>query len=444
MNVAIASFVVCLAVTDLPTGAELKYSGTLHHLTKSDVTEVKSFSLYAVGSEGESGTPQLAYYIDDRGGWGWPERFGLVPQSKDGPSTARSISILYTFENQQYPISVRPPVFEYRDKLVPGATWKEGRREYAVTRQQKIGDRDCFEVEVTSNLGRVQLLVVEAISGILVSLEQKVIIGRGDEFQLKLDLQSQSQLAGDDLANNRKSQDALLALQTSLNRTGDQKIVELTLDQFKDLRKKLPTLQKEAEGTSWARVFEVIDRDLKRQQSRLEGVADLKEKLVGQPAPNWSLKLIDGRLTSDADWKGKILVLHFWQYRGEPLNEPYGQIGYLDFLYSKRKKLGANVIGVNVDERFTNPQQKSAALRSMKGLLDFMRISYDMATDDGTILAKFGDPRSLGTPLPLWVVIGHDGNVAHVHTGFYDIKPDEGLKQLDEAVIDAIRKQKAN
>jgi hypothetical protein len=101
------------------------------------------------------------------------------------------------------------------------------------------------------------------------------------------------------------------------------------------------------------------------------------------------------------------------------------------------------VIGVNVDERYTNPQQVGVANRSMKSLLEFMKIGYDMATDDGTILAEFGDPRALGAPLPLWVVIGHDGKVTHHHTGFYDIKPDEGLKPLDDAVVDALRQQKA-
>jgi hypothetical protein len=138
-----------------------------------------------------------------------------------------------------------------------------------------------------------------------------------------------------------------------------------------------------------------------------------------------------------------VIVFHFWQYRGEPLNEPYGQIGYLDFLYSKRKKLGITVIGVNVDERF-GTAQSAVATRSMKSLLDFMKISYAMATDDGTILAEFGDPRSAGAALPLWIVIGHDGTVTHYHSGFYNIKPDEGLKQLDEAVIEAVRRQKGN
>ena len=70
-----------------------------------------------------------------------------------------------------------------------------------------------------------------------------------------------------------------------------------------------------------------------------------------------------------------------------------------------------------------------------------MNLGYDVAVDDGTILTQFGDPPSLGSPLPLWVVIGRDGTVVDYHIGFYKIRPDEGLKQLDDAVVEALRRR---
>lgn len=53
-----------------------------------------------------------------------------------------------------------------------------------------------------------------------------------------------------------------------------------------------------------------------------------------------------------------MVVLHFWTYRDAPLEEPYGQVGYLDFLYRKRSD-AATVIGVHVDEK--PPMKKPAA-----------------------------------------------------------------------------------
>ena len=443
MTIAFSCALIWLAAVDIPTGTELSYAGTLSHHAKSGTSEVKSFTVHAVTTKAEDGNTELAYFVDERGGWGWPERYGVTPVGSANPTKTRPIRILYTHDNQQHPISVRSLLFDFTDKLTPQATWSDGRFDYTVIKPRKVLDRPGLLVEAASNLGRSQSLVVDPTTGLVMSLEQKVILGRGDEFELKLELQSFQQVDGDALAKHQQAISSLRGIQDGLNRTGEQKIVELTSEQLEALRADLPRLQAESEGTLWSKLVATIERDLKQQQSRLEGVTGLKKRLVGQPAPELQLKLLSGSTVTNEDWKNKVVVLHFWQYRGEPLNEPYGQIGYLDFLYSKRKKLGANVIGINVDPRFADPKLAGAATRSMRSLLDFMKIGYEMSTDDGSTLSSFGDPRSLGTPLPLWIVIGHDGNVSHVHTGYYDIKPDEGLKQLDEAVIDALRRQKA-
>jgi hypothetical protein len=445
VNLALVGLVVWLSASDPQVGTELQYTGTVTQQTKDGETEVKSFSLTSVIVAAQDGSPQIAYQTEERGGgsWGWPERFGLLPITDLATTKFRPIQLLYTHDEQQYPLPIRSPIFEFREKLTPQTSWTDGRQEYVVTRKRSLKSRDCFQVEVSSNLGRKQTLVVEAASGIVMSLDEKIVLGRGDEFRLKMELQSQKQLTAADLAKTRTALESLLAIQSHLARTSEQKLVELTADQLKSIQKELPRIEKEAEGTVWTRPVAAIARDLKQQQKRLDGVAGLQKKRVGQPAPEWQLKLNDGTTVSNDDLKGKVVVFHFWQYRGEPLNEPYGQIGYLDFLNNKRKKLGVKVIGVNIDERFANPGQSGAATRSMKKLLEFMNVGYDMGVDDGSLLTLFGDPRDVGAPLPLWIVIGHDGQVAHYHTGFYDIKPDEGLRQLDEAVVEALRKQKA-
>lgn len=445
MNFALTSLIVWMAAVDLPVGTELRYTGALTQNSKGEDVEVKSFDFYAVTVMAEDGTEQLAFHVEERGGggWSWPEQFGLMSLSQNASARSRPIRILYARDDQQYPISLRSPLFEFRDKLALQATWADGRSEYTVTRKRKVKDRDSLQVEVATNSGRNQSLVVETATGILVSLQERVVVGRGDEYQLKMELKSQSQLSPSDFIKQQAPLNSLLAVQTMLHRTGEQKTVELSGDQLKLLQKELPRIVKEADGTTWTTVTTAIERDLQKQQKRIDGLADLQAKLVGQPAPDWKLKLTNGASVSSADTRQSVVVLHFWQYRGEPLVEPYGQIGYLDFLNSKRKKLGVRVIGVNVDERFANPQQSGAALRSMKSLMEFMKLDYDVATDDGSVLSEFGDPRRAGSTLPLWVVIGHDGKIVHCHSGFYDIKPDEGLRQLDDVVVEAVRRQKS-
>ncbi len=432
------------AVADLPAGTELQYTGTLSQRTKDGSTEAKTFSIYAVTVPAEDGSSQLAWSLDERGGggWTWPERFGLLTQGSTDKSKSHPIRLLHTHDGSQYSLPVRSPIFEFRDKLTNDASWSDGRFEYRVARKRKIKDRECWQIEVASNIGRAQTVVVDATTGVIVSLDERVFMGRGDEFQMKLDLQSQKALSASDLSKSRGAFDSLRSLQTSLGRTGDQKIVELTAAQLKDAQASISNIEKAAEGTAWSRLAGVIARDLLQQQRRLEGVAGLEKKFIGQPAPKVALKLANGSPLLEAELKDKVVVLHFWEYRGDPLTEPYGQIGYLDFLNNKRKKLGVKVIGVNVDSRFAESDKAGTAARSLKKLQEFMNLGYDVAVDDGTALTQFGDPRGLGSPLPLWVVIGHDGKVAHYHIGFYDIRPDEGLKQLDDAVVEALRRQK--
>ena len=451
-DVTVSSFFVGLmfvaanaAVAGVPVGTELHYAGSLSQQAKAGASEVKSFSVYALTLADAEGGPEMAWSLDERGGggWAWPERFGLLATGSSDKSKARPMRLLYTHEAIPHPLPLRSPMFEFAGKLAPDAAWTDGRYEYRVTRKRKVKDRECWQVEVASNIGRAQTLIVEAGTGVLVSLDERVFMGRGDEFQLKLELQSQKSLSAADLSKSRAAFDAISAMQATLSRTGEQKIVELTGAQLKLVQASIGKIEQQAEGTAWSRIVAVVSKDLVQQQRRLEGVIGLEKKFVGQVAPKLNLKLVGGTAIPEGDLQGQVVVLHFWEYRSDPLTEPYGQVGYLDFLNNKRKKLGVKVIGINVDPRLSESDKSGAAIRSLKKLQEFMNLGYDVALDDGAILTQFGDPRSLGSPLPLWVVIGHDGKVAHYHIGYYDIRPDEGLKQLDQAVVEALRKQKA-
>ena len=148
-------------------------------------------------------------------------------QAPASTSKGQLIRVLYTHDGVANPIGVRSPVFEFQDKLQADGSWSDGRLEYRVSRKRKIKDRDCWQVEVASNLGRSQTLTIDAASGILVQAEHRVFMGRGDEFQLKLELQSQKALAAADFAKSQTAFGSLRQLQASLGRTGEQKVVEI-------------------------------------------------------------------------------------------------------------------------------------------------------------------------------------------------------------------------
>ena len=118
-------------------------------------------------------------------------------------------------------------------------------------------------------------------------------------------------------------------------------------------------------------------------------------------------------------------------------------MGYLDFLYHRRRKLGVEIIGVAVNQSLSDPATAGRGRSSARKLREFMNLSFPVAVDDGSVLKAFGDPREFGAKLPLFVVLDHDGRIVHYHVGFYRIDPDKGLQELDGVLVELIRKARA-
>lgn len=427
------------------TAMELRYSGTLAKMGRTGAEQpIKKFTIYSLVHKQADGK-RLAYLVDERGGggWAWPERIGTLElNAKNSAAKSSPIRLLADHEGTPNPINVRQPLFEFADKLVEDGEeeWTSGQSSYEVVREQKLKDRDCWVIRVSTNNGRKQQLwVAKSDNTLLVAAEQQVFMGRGEEYVLKLDLESTKPVDATGFEKLNKPLQALLDLKAQVNRADGETKTELTTDQITVAQKVIGVIEKEADGTPFAAISAVISRDVKSQSQRADDVESLAKKFNGQAAPAFDLTTLDKKAISSKDLAGKIVVLHFWDYEGEPLTEPYGQVGYLDFLSNKRKRYGIEVIGVAVNESFTDASKSTAALRSVRKLREFMNLSYPIATDDGTLLAMFGDPRKLGAKLPLWIVINPDGKIAHYHVGFYSIKPDEGLRPLDEAVMKQIK-----
>lgn len=425
---------------------ELRYSGTLVQTGRNAPADpVKRCELYCLVSNSESGGYNLSYLVDERGGegWAWPERFGRIRLDASGkPTDKRPIKLLHNHQDSLYPLSVRQPVFEFAGRLKPDAEWIDGKYAYVVRRGQKIKDRDCWQVDVSTNFGRMQTLWVDKNTSLLAAFEQRVFMGRGDEFVLKMELESANPIDEERWQKLQKPLATLLELQRALGREEDETDPELNDAQIKTATTFVDRLERDAHETPFSRLAAVVNRDVKAQLQRSGDVANLSKKFLGQKAPQFSLRTIDDKTIESNELSDSIVVLHFWEYRDDPLVEPYGQVGYLDFLNSRRRKLGVQIVGVAVNSLLEDPARRSLAVRSTRKLKEFMNLSYPIATDDGTLLRKLGDPRSLGAKLPLWVVVAPDGTIAHYKVGYYDIKPDEGLRPLDDAVVELIRKQR--
>ncbi|MBI3865898.1 MAG: redoxin domain-containing protein [Planctomycetia bacterium] len=426
---------------------ELRYTGALSKAARAaDETPVKRFNLFcAVIREPDAGR-RLVYQVNERGGgtWAWPERFGALTFDKNHKPTAPGmIRLLYEYEGNPLVIPLPLPVPAYFPALKAGAKWTEGKETWEVVKTQKVNDRNCWQIQVSTSFGRKRTVWVDVESPVVVALEERVFVGQGDEHILSMQIEASKPLDEKQLAQVAAPLPALLKLQSQLERPENETRPELSEAQLKIAADALPQLQQQSADTPFSALVAAISKDVKSQLQRTDEVSKLAEKYVGKPAPKFALTLLDKSEVPAESMKDKITVLHFWEYQSEPLVEPYGQVGYLQFLDSPvRRKLGVKVFGVAVDARFADQRSSATALKSVHKLKSFMNLDYPIATDDGKLLAKFGDPTRYGAKLPLWVVIGPDGNIAHFHAGFYKINPDEGLRELDEVLIKLIREQK--
>ena len=432
-------------LSDAPA-VELNYRGIVDQVSRrGGATPTKQFELYCLLRNRPAEAREIVFLLEERGAgeWAWPERFGHLALGTGDAATNRArIELLHEHDGLLNPVPLMTPVFADPEKLQAGAEWKIGRETYQVIDSVKRGDRECWQIEVTTNFGRSHTVWVAKESAIVVGVEQRFFLGRGDQFRLTMELTDAKPLEGAELARLEPVLETLKQLRADLQRKAGATDPELSDEQIEVANAALARLTPEAKGTAFSRLAATIARDVKSQSQRSEDVQGLAQKLVGGPAPEFELKMLEGAAVRGADRAGKIVVLHFWRYHGEPLIEPYGQVGYLDFMNNRRRKLGVQIYGVAVDPRLGDEQSAEAAVRQVRKLREFMNLSYPVALDDGTLLKEFGDPQRLGAKLPLWVVIDPEGKIAHYHAGHYDVKPNEGLVQLDGVLAELIRKKR--
>jgi len=376
------------------------------------------------------------HLVDDAGdALHWIGRFG----HGEGQASPNPVMNIHKHDGLPYPLTLRVPFLAGHPKLVADVTWEEGQVEYQVTGTRRSGEWDCWVVESSDGLGKRGTFLIDQQDGIVVGISQKVFMGQGDRFELSTKLSSASAVSEASQHKIVSVGASLRQLQKDVGYDGRPADFELSAAQLENVAGQTESLAAEAKGTPYETLIAVIHRDVKAQQQRVSAVADLAQKFVGKGAPPVRVKTLAGTDFDAASLQGKVVVLHFWEYRDSPLTEPYGQIGYLDFLSSRRGADGVRVLGVAVDSRLTSPDTSPAAVRSIRKLKEFMNVGYEITTDSGEFIKGLGDPRQFSAPLPLWVVIGKDGKVVHYRTGLYKVDVNRGLEELDAAVVEALK-----
>lgn len=408
---------------------QINFTGELSRRTRGDEdTVLRRFEVTGLLSGGQM---FFALLDDPDAGCPWPESFG--------DASAANAHLTYQFDGNGYNIMLPELMISLPESTDAGTKWSVGDWNYE-TVEPSGDDSNSLQINVTGRRGRRREVRVESDTGVLLAARQDVFMGQGEQFDLMLTQTDSKQLDPKLSEQARALQDDLLSLQRSLGRRADTQQTGLSARQVEIASQQLEKLLTAADKTPLEATVQRISRDVRRQQKREAGLGAKRDEMVGTDVPGFSLDSVNGRKMSSDSLRGKTVILHFWDYSERSLSEPYGQVAYLDFVLNKARANGPiEVIGVSTAAGLSAAGTVSQTKRSIRKLLEFMNVTYEVGFDDGALLKKLGDPRDADGDLPLWVVVSPAGKIVHYHAGYYEVDRRVGLKALSEAVSAAMQ-----
>lgn len=136
------------------------------------------------------------------------------------------------------------------------------------------------------------------------------------------------------------------------------------------------------------------------EDAGMAGTAGKQSDLVGAPAPDFELSLLDGKKYVLAEQRGQVVVLDFWASWCGPCMQAMPQ---LDALVEALSDKDLQLVAVNLQESQTR----------IEGALERLKIAPLVAMDaTGDVAERYG-----ATAIPQTVIIDREGNVTHVFVG---------------------------
>jgi peroxiredoxin len=150
------------------------------------------------------------------------------------------------------------------------------------------------------------------------------------------------------------------------------------------------------------------------------GVRAAKPDGDRKPAPDFTLKDADGKAVRLSDFKGKVVLLDFWETTCGPCRV---EIPWFIDLQRQDKDKGLVVLGVAMDEE---------GWEAVKPFVAELKINYRIVIGDEATAQKYGGVDALPTTL----LIDREGRIASTHVGLT-------AKKIFEDGIDELLRQHA-
>lgn len=140
--------------------------------------------------------------------------------------------------------------------------------------------------------------------------------------------------------------------------------------------------------------------------------------LVGQPAPDFALRSVQGENVRLSEHSGEVVLINFWATWCGPCRQ---EMPLLDEIYGKYRRAGLVLFSVNIDE----PGSLDAAREMAKTL----GVSYPVLFDERKDVTRAYQ----ASTMPLTVLIDRAGVVRYVSEGYkagYETRYTDKLREL--------------
>jgi thiol-disulfide isomerase/thioredoxin len=138
---------------------------------------------------------------------------------------------------------------------------------------------------------------------------------------------------------------------------------------------------------------------------------------VKGPAPNFTLKSLQGKNLKLSEMAGNVVLINFWASWCGPCRE---EMPLLNDLHKKYEPLGFTVLGVNVEEQ----------LDGARGFLKHVPVDFPILLDNRNQVSK----RYQVVAMPTTVVVDRDGNMRYLHKGYKSGVEDIYQQQVRELI----------
>ncbi len=150
----------------------------------------------------------------------------------------------------------------------------------------------------------------------------------------------------------------------------------------------------------------------------------------GQPAPDFTLKDIDGKTWKLSELRGKkVVMIDFW---ATWCNICKREMPVLEKVYKEYKDKGVEFFGIALDD--------ADKIRQIRKILQEKGVSYPILVDQDQKVAT--EIYQLSGPIPYKVVIDQAGTIVYDHVGDYVDYPPEIVDVFDQLLEGAPAKKK--